>query len=404
MIEPSPEPLATVVLRPRAAQRLRNFYLAVYRDEIADLFGSPAHGDLVLLQSPEGENLGIGFYSGTSRIAVRLVSRDPREKVDEAFFRRRLERAWRWRQRWVRGTNAFRVVHAEADGLPGLIVDWYNGHAVVQCRIAGMERRRELWLRALEATLAPQSVYERSDLPVRQEEGLEPFAGPLLGEPPEVILIEENGLLYGVDVRLGSKTGFFLDQRDARRLVRQEVVPGEEVLDLFSFTGGFALNAAAAGASAVAVEWNERACQLAQENARRNGLEARVQVRCLDAFAALAEYRQQGKVFDWVIADPPALAKEASEARHWQRFLVKVAAEGLRVLRPEGKLFLFSCAYHLGPETLLGGLRIAAGDLGRRLFVLAETRQALDHPWLLQIPETLYLKGVLVVAEEGFPV
>jgi 23S rRNA G2069 N7-methylase RlmK/C1962 C5-methylase RlmI len=254
-------------------KKLQHGYPWVQRGEISDVSGAPTPGGLVRVVNFRNEMLGIGTYNPQSRFPVRMLTTED-EPIDRAFFERRLERALRYRQRVVQDTNAMRILFSESDGLPGLIADQYADYLVVQVRTLGMERLRELWLPTLIERLEPKGVLERSEMASRAEEGLEPVAGVLHGEVPEVIEIEESGLTFLVPTDAGRKTGFYLDQRENRRRLAQRVQPGERVLDMFCYTGAFALYAARAGAYAVGVDILPDAIDLAEVHARRNRLEA----------------------------------------------------------------------------------------------------------------------------------
>jgi 23S rRNA (cytosine1962-C5)-methyltransferase len=335
------------------------------------------------------ETLGIGTYNPQSRFPVRVLTTAD-EPIDRAFFEQRLERALRYRQRVVQDTNAMRLVFSESDGLPGLIVDQYADYLVVQVRTLGMERLRELWLPTLIEQLEPKGVIERSEMASRAEEGLEPFAGVLHGDAPELIEIEESGLTFLVPTDAGRKTGFYLDQRENRRRLAAQVRPGERVLDLFCYTGAFALYAARAGAHAVGVDILPDAIDLAEVHARRNRLEAHWIVE--NAFDWLPQAAEQGAQFDWIVLDPPAIAKRQDQKDSLRWAIWKLVYNALPLLTEGGRLVVCSCAYQLSLAEMLDTVRLAATDRTIPLFLEEITFQAPDHPYLLQFPESLYLK------------
>jgi 23S rRNA (cytosine1962-C5)-methyltransferase len=370
-------------------KKLQHGYPWVQRGEISEVLGAPTPGALVRIVNFRNETLGIGTYNPQSRFPVRLLTTAD-EPIDRAFFERRLEHALRHRQRVVQDTNAMRLVFSESDGLPGLIVDQYADYLVVQVRTMGMERLRELWLPTLIEQLEPKGVIERSEMASRAEEGLEPFAGVLHGDAPELIEIEESGLLFLVPTDAGRKTGFYLDQRENRRRLAAQVRPGERVLDLFCYTGAFALYAARAGAHAVGVDILPDAIDLAEVHARRNRLEAHWIVE--NAFDWLPQAAEQGAQFDWIVLDPPAIAKRQDQKDSLRWAIWKLVYNALPLLTEGGRLVVCSCAYQLSLTEMLDTVRLAATDRAIPLFLEEITFQAPDHPYLMQFPESLYLK------------
>jgi 23S rRNA (cytosine1962-C5)-methyltransferase len=370
-------------------KKLQHGYPWVQRGEISEVLGAPTPGALVRVVNFRNETLGIGTYNPQSRFPVRVLTTAD-EPIDRAFFEQRLERALRYRQRVVQDTNAMRLVFSESDGLPGLIVDQYADYLVVQVRTLGMERLRELWLPTLIEQLEPKGVIERSEMASRAEEGLEPFAGVLHGDAPELIEIEESGLTFLVPTDAGRKTGFYLDQRENRRRLAAQVRPGERVLDLFCYTGAFALYAARAGAHAVGVDILPDAIDLAEVHARRNRLEAHWIVE--NAFDWLPQAAEQGAQFDWIVLDPPAIAKRQDQKDSLRWAIWKLVYHALPLLTEGGRLVVCSCAYQLSLAEMLDTVRLAATDRTIPLFLEEITFQAPDHPYLLQFPESLYLK------------
>lgn len=370
-------------------KKLQHGYPWVQRGEISEVLGAPTPGALVRIVTFRNETLGIGTYNPQSRFPVRVLTTAD-EPIDRAFFEQRLERALRHRQRVVQDTNAMRLVFSESDGLPGLIVDQYADYLVVQVRTLGMERLRELWLPTLIEQLEPKGVIERSEMASRAEEGLEPVAGVLHGDAPELIEIEESGLTFLVPTDAGRKTGFYLDQRENRRRLAAQVRPGERVLDLFCYTGAFALYAARAGAHAVGVDILPDAIDLAEVHARRNRLEAHWIVE--NAFDWLPQAAEQGAQFDWIVLDPPAIAKRQDQKDSLRWAIWKLVYNALPLLTEGGRLVVCSCAYQLSLAEMLDTVRLAATDRTIPLFLEEITFQAPDHPYLLQFPESLYLK------------
>lgn len=385
----------SVILKPHAERKLRNFYPWAFHDDIADIQGDPEPGAIVLVRDSSGALVGQAFYNPGASIPLRMLSRGE-ERIDAGWLRRRLMEAAA-RRREIHGTNAVRLVHGEADGLPGLIVDRYGEVLVVQIRNLGMERWRETLVEVLRELFAPRGIYERSDVEAREDEGLEPRAGLLWGEVPDPVEVVEDGLVFETSVARGQKTGFYLDQRDNRRRLRGWVRPGDRVLDVYGYIGPFALHAAVAGATAVVIDKDPWALGQVERNAIRNGLADRITVRLGDALEMMEALLAEGRRFDWVVLDPPAMVKRRVEwERGVRRRFVEMAHLALRLLKDGGGLFFSSCAYAIRLEDLIEAARMAAADVGCRLVVRDVTYQPPDHPWILQIPETLYLKTLIV--------
>ncbi|MFN4033354.1 MAG: class I SAM-dependent rRNA methyltransferase [Fimbriimonadales bacterium] len=370
-------------------KKLQHGYPWVQRGEISEVQGAPTPGALVQVLNFRSELLGVGTYNPQSRFPVRMLTMQD-EPIDQAFFEARFTRALRCRERVVSDTNAMRLVFSESDGLSGLIVDQYADYLVVQVRSLGMERLKDLWLPALIALLEPKGIIERSDMAGRAEEGLEPFAGVLYGEVPELIEIEESGLTFLVPTDAGRKTGYYLDQRENRRRLAQRVRPDERVLDLFCYTGGFALYAAREGAHAVGVDILPDAIDLAEVHAQRNGLEAHWIVE--NAFDWLPQAAEHGAQFDWIVMDPPAIAKRYDQKDSLRWAVWKLVYYALPLLAEGGRMVICSCAYQLNLQEMIDAVRLAATDRMQSLFLEEVTFQAPDHPYLLQFPESLYLK------------
>ncbi|WP_347241085.1 class I SAM-dependent rRNA methyltransferase [Thermus sp.] len=373
-----------VVVKPGKERKVRNFYPNLYRDELQEV---PEEAGVAEAVAADGDFLAVGYLDPRSRVPFRAYRFD-RGPLNRAFFRQRFARALRKREGLG---SAYRLVHGEADGLPGLVVDRFGEVLVVQVRTRGMEALREAWLPALVEAVAPKGVYERSDLEARRQEGLPERVGVLYGEVPEVLEVEEDGLLFPIPLALAQKTGFYLDQRENRRLLEAMVRPGERVLDVYSYVGAFALRAARKGAYALAVDKDLEALAVLDRAAMRAGL--RVDIRHGDALSVLKTLEGP---FHHVLLDPPTLVKRPEELPAMKRHLVDLAREALRLLAPEGYFWLTSCSYYLKAEDLLEVARRAAADRGVRLRVHALTHQPKDHPWSLHVPESLYLKTLIL--------
>ncbi|HEX2865288.1 MAG TPA: class I SAM-dependent rRNA methyltransferase, partial [Deinococcales bacterium] len=312
------------------------------------------------------------------------------------FYARRIAEAIS-RRSGLRDAEGVRLVHAEADGLPGLVADRFGDFLSVQLRNAGLERHRDLVLDALRATTGAESAFERSDTVEREREGLPRRAGPLWGDVPDTVQFSEGGVRFAFSPATGQKTGFYLDQRDNRRLMAGLCGPGDRFLDVYSYTGAFALQAARAGAKALAVDKDPVALAALERQAARNGLS--VDIRLGDALEVLDDLNRLGRTYTRAVVDPPTLAKRKDEVTAAKRVFTIACKNVLKMLEPGGLMLVTTCAYHLKLEDLLEAVRMAGGDAGRRLTVQAVTFQPDDHPWILQVPETLSLKSVLVQAE-----
>jgi 23S rRNA (cytosine1962-C5)-methyltransferase len=352
-------------------------------------------GDVVDVVTSQGEFLARGYLNRKSQISVRVLTWDEKEIIDEGFWARRLGVAISWR---VMGDHeARRLVNAESDGLPGLIVDRYGEWLIVQALTLGSEKFKPVFVQQLQALLRPRGIYERSDVDVREKEGLPQASGVLAGvEPPDRVEIDENGYRYRVDVKRGHKTGFYLDQRENRRKI-QAYVDGAEVLNLFSFSGGFAVSALKAGAkSVVNVDSSAEALQLAKENLRLNGLPVSEQDFVeADVFSYLRQLRAEQRAFDVIIADPPKLAQSQSQLERAARAYKDLNLIALQLLRPGGYLITFSCSGLVTPDLFQKIVFGAAIDARRDAQIIERLSQASDHPVLLSFPEGEYLKGLV---------
>lgn len=384
--------MKTITVKRFAAERLRAFHPWVYRTDIQQAAGDP--GDLVAVHAPEGAFLGIGYLNPASEISVRILSFS-RTEINRDFFRERLLAAFRKREFLAATTNACRLVHAEADDLPGLVVDDYAGHLVLQINTLGMERLQDFLIPELLELRRPKGIYEKSDAASRRREGLATEDRALHGEIPGRIEIEDKGARFLVSLREGQKTGFFLDQRRNRQITASYVKPGFAVLDVFAHTGAFGIHAALRGAGRVRlVDASREALALARENMALNGVSGEA-VRA-DAFDFLTEAPGTRDRYDLVILDPPPFAKAKRSAAGARKGMRHLVAQSLRILKPEGLLAVFSCSHHVSQEDLRVALSEAAADRGCRVEILEHLFQDRDHPQILNIPMSLYLKGFLV--------
>ena len=390
----------TIKLKPGREKALLRRHPWVFSGSVARRIGSPEVGDTVQVVSSKDEFLAWGAYSPHSQIRVRVWSWEQAEQIDSAFFRRRLERAITARETLVppETTDAVRLVHAESDGLPGLIVDRYAGTLVMQSLSSGIEKWRQTIADLLVELTHADNLYERSDVDVRQLEGLPPRACTLRGaDPPEKLKIRENGLLYWVGVQSGHKTGFYLDQRQNRLRLRQ-FAARREILDCFSYSGAFSANALAAGArSTLLVDSSQEALDLAKENLLLNRLPVeRADFMPGDVFQVLRKFRDEGRSFDLIVLDPPKFAQTASQAQRAARGYKDINLLAFKLLRPAGLLFTFSCSGGVSDDLFQKIVAGAALDAGVQAQIVARMHQAPDHPIALNFPEGSYLKGLIV--------
>ena len=376
----------------------------IYAAEVIREEGSCENGGLADAVSEKGKYLGTGFVSRESKIRLRLISRNANDRFDEAFWRRRIQYAWDYRKTVMGGDiSCCRVIFGEADGFPGLTVDRFSDILVTQTLSVGMERIKPMLFPLLAQVLREdgqdiRGIYERNDVAIRALEGMEQNKGwfPLPGETPPaqtVTEICENGIFYQVDVENGQKTGFFLDQK-YNRLAVARLAKGKHVLDCFTHTGSFALNAAKGGAEHVtAVDISESAIEMAKANAQRNGLMDKMDFVTADVFDLLPELAAKGKApYDFIILDPPAFTKSRKTVGSAQRGYKEINLRALKLLPRGGYFATASCSHFMPSELFVKMLRSAALDAGVELRQIEARQQAPDHPILWNVPETDYLK------------
>ena len=393
------------VITPKGTRWVEQGHPWIYEGEVLHMEGDCENGSLVDAVSEKGKYLGTGFLSQQSKIRVRLVSRNANDRFDQAFWRRRIQYAWDYRKTVMgEDLSCCRVIFGEADGFPGLTVDRFSDILVTQTLSVGMEKIKEVVFPLLVQVLRAdgqdiRGIYERNDVAIRALEGLEQNKGWFpLGEdlPSPVTEIQENGIYYRVDVENGQKTGFFLDQK-YNRLAVGKLSKGKRVLDCFTHTGSFALNAALGGAEHVtAVDISPSAIEMAKANAERNGLADRMDFVVADVFDLLPELAAKGKApYDFIILDPPAFTKSRKTVDSARRGYKEINLRALRLL-PRGGLFATaSCSHFMPSEQFVKMLRSAALDAGVELRQIEARQQAPDHPILWNVPETDYLKFYL---------
>lgn len=446
--------MAVIYLQKKRKKRLEEGHPWVFRSEIERVEGEAVPGRLASVHTHTGQFLAAGYYNPASQIAVRVVSYEPMEELNLDFFIRRLQECKEHRERFLPDARSYRLVYGEADLLPGLIVDKFEDVLIVQILTLGMEEAKEAMISALIEVMRPSGIYERSDVSVRELEGLEQRKGLLYGECPRHVTIRENGLLLEVDIEQGQKTGYFFDQRENRASLaplmkgwgrrsgielREQVLDdgtikripvnksgaevtfpywdGATVLECFSHTGSFTLNACAYGAKKVTcLDISEHAVETAKRNVELNGFEERVEFVVADAFDYLREQsrglelRQErgqadrrkldtsvplpnkGRTWDVVILDPPAFAKSRSAVEGACRGYKDINLHGMKLVNEGGYLVTASCSYHMKPELFLATIHAAAVDAGKTLRLIEFRNAGKDHPRVLGVDEGNYLK------------
>lgn len=391
-----------ILLRKGREKSLKRRHRWIFSGAVQNVPTDIPNGATVEIKSATGEKLGWGSYSPNSQIRVRMWSFDISEKINTVFFKKQLKTAIHARHLIFgdKDINGYRIVNAEADGLPGLIVDRYQNYLSCQFLSAGAEYWKETIVSCLNELLQESGIvgiYERSDASVRRKEGLKPTTGVLSGEtPPEFVEISEFGLKLLVNIRNGHKTGFYLDQRDSRQQLTN-FSAGKEVLNCFSYTGGFGCRALQGGAAAVVnIDTSAPALAIATQNAQLNGLDlSRLTNIQKDVFTVLRDYRDANKQFDVIVLDPPKFAESAAQVQKAARGYKDINMLAMKLLKPGGVLFTFSCSGHISAELFQKIVADAALDAGRVAQIINYLNQGPDHPIELSFPESAYLKGFI---------
>ena len=397
-----------IYLKPGREKSLQRRHPWIFSGAIARMDGKPEMGETIEVRDSHGHFIALGAYSPESQIRVRVWTWDPKEEINAEFFNNRISQAIEMRIALLgkvsieagknfRLPSAIRLVHAESDGMPGLIVDRYGKTLVMQLLSAGAEYWRPTFVDLLLELTDAENIFERSDAEVRKLEGLPFRVGQIYGEPLDQLVITENGLRFVVDLAAGQKTGFYLDQRNNRQKVR-EIAAGRDVLDCFAYSGGFTLNALAGGAKSVAVvDSSEEALELARENIALNLLpKERVEWFVTDVFQQLRKFRDQARQFDLIILDPPKFAPTSSHVQKATRAYKDINLLALKLLRPGGILMTFSCSGGVDAPLFQKIVAGAGLDADVTAHILCHLEQSMDHPVALNFPEGSYLKGLMV--------
>ena len=386
-----------VTLKKGAGRTLKQGGPWIYDNEIASITGTFEDGDIALVHDFDGYPMGRGFINRNSKLTVRMMTRNIDTEIDETFLTMRVKNAWEYRKKVMDDITSCRVIFGEADFLPGIVIDKFSDVLVVESLALGIDRLKETIVRILKNLMEEdgihiRGVYERSDAKVREQEGMERYKG-FLGEPFDTkVEIVENGVRYYVDVKDGQKTGFFLDQKYNRRAVAK-LCKGARVLDCFTHTGSFALNAGLAGANHVTgVDASELGVRQARENAALNGLSDRVDFVCEDVFDLLPRLEKQGEKYDVVILDPPAFTKSRNSVKKAVKGYREINLRGMKLVKDGGYLATCSCSHFMDYELFTKTIGQAAASVHRRLRQVEFKTQAPDHPILWGAGDSYYLK------------
>jgi 23S rRNA (cytosine1962-C5)-methyltransferase len=389
----------SVILKKSRDKVLERKHPWIFSGAIEKIDGNPANGETVKILASDKKLIGSGSFSPSSQIQARVWSFNPKEEIDRNFFERRISQAASIREKFINKdeTNSYRIINAESDGLPGLIVDRYSDFLVCQFLSAGAEYFKNVITEVLNEKFKPAGIYNRSDADVRVKEGLNPLKELLSGnEPDELIEIIENNFKFLVNIKEGHKTGFYLDQRDNRKLV-SEFSRGKTVLNCFSYTGGFSVYALASGAEKITqVETSSSAINLSNKNIEFNNLNLSLaENNNGDVFEVLRKFRDERKSFDLIVLDPPKFAESASQIQKASRGYKDINLLAIKLLNPGGVLFTFSCSGHIAPELFQKIVADAALDSGKEVKIIKQLTQSADHPVSLNFPEGRYLKGLV---------
>ena len=388
--------MGQVILLKGKEKKIENFYPNVFKDEIKSVLGDVKTGDIVDVLRDDMKFVGRGYVTeGTSSFVRVLTTKD--EKIDKDFIYNKIKTAYDKRKHLAEETNCTRVFFSEADGIPGLVIDKFEKYISIQFRNSGVEAFRQEIINGVKKYMKPKGIYERSDVENRVHEGVEEKTGIIYGEIPAEIIMEDNGLKYTIDIVNGQKTGFFLDQRDSRKFIRPYLNDKTRFLDVFSSSGGFSMAALKENCAKVtAIDKEPYALELCRKNYEVNGFTGDFETLEGDAFMLLKTLVGRGAKYDVITLDPPSLIKKKIDIRRGREFFFELCDSSFKLLDKGGILGVITCAYHMGLQDLLEVTRMAASNNGKMVQVIGINYQPEDHPWILHIPETLYLKALWV--------
>lgn len=393
--------MAKVILISGKEKKIINFYPNVFKDEVKTIVGDIKNGDVVDVCSSDGAFVGRGYVTDSTSAFVRVLTTKD-EKIDKNFILEKIRRAYKKREHLFNETNCVRAFFSEGDGIPGLIIDKFEKYVSVQFRNSGVEAFRQEIINSIKKVMKPKGIYERSDVENRTLEGVEQKTGVIFGEIPERVIMEDNGLKYNIDIIDGQKTGFFLDQRDSRKFIRKYLTKDTRFLDVFSSSGGFSMAALKEGCKKVtAIDKEPHALELCRENYTLNEYTGDFVTMEGDAFLLLKTLVGRGEKFDVITLDPPSLIKRKADIHKGRDFFFDLCDDSFKLLSDNGILGIITCAYHISLQDLIEVTRMAASKNGKLLQVIGINYQPEDHPWILHVPETLYLKALWVKVVEN---
>lgn len=393
--------MAKVILISGKEKKIVNFYPNVFKDEVKTIVGDIKNGDVVDVCSADGAFVGRGYVTDSTSAFVRVLTTKD-EKIDKNFILEKIRRAYKKREHLFNETNCVRAFFSEGDGIPGLIIDKFEKYVSVQFRNSGVEAFRQEIINSIKKVMKLKGIYERSDVENRTLEGVEQKTGVIFGEIPERVIMEDNGLKYNIDIIDGQKTGFFLDQRDSRKFIRKYLTKDTRFLDVFSSSGGFSMAALKEGCKKVtAIDKEPHALELCRENYALNEYTGDFVTMEGDAFLLLKTLVGRGEKFDVITLDPPSLIKRKADIHKGRDFFFDLCDDSFKLLSDNGILGIITCAYHISLQDLIEVTRMAASKNGKLLQVIGINYQPEDHPWILHVPETLYLKALWVKVVEN---
>lgn len=390
--------MITVKLKRKITPRVANGHPWIFNNEVEKVEGNVEGGEIADVFTHDSKFLGRGYINPKSQILVRLLTRQPKEEINEAFFLNRLKQCWDYRVKTGYTENC-RLVFGEADGFPQLIIDKFNDYFVIQTLALGIDRWKPAIVKALETIFSPKGIYERNDVPVRELEGLPQQKGFLSAPFDPQIIINENGLKFHVDIENGQKTGYCLDQQDNRRAIRH-IVKDADVLGAFTYTGTFEIHAAHYGAKSVlGLDISANAVAQANRNAVLNGVDDRCKFETANAFDVLKQWTKEGKQYDVVMLDPPAFTKSRETIQKAITGYKEINLRGMKLVKPGGFLVTSSCTSLVGPDLFLQTIDMAAKDARRRIRQVTFRTQSADHPVVRGLDNTQYLKFLIIQVE-----
>ena len=388
--------MGQVILLKGKEKKIENFYPNVFKDEVKSIIGEIKNGEIADVLRDDMKFVGRGYVTEGTSALVRVLTTEDRP-INKEFIYEKIKTAYDKRKHLAEETNCTRVFFSEADGIPGLVIDKFDKYISIQFRNSGVESFRQEIINVVKKYMKPKGIYERSDVENRVHEGVEEKTGIIYGEIPSEIIMEDNGLKYIIDIANGQKTGFFLDQRDSRKFIRPYLNEKIKFLDVFSSSGGFSMAALKENCEKVtAIDKEPYALELCRRNYELNEYTNKFETLEGDAFLLLKTLVGRGEKYDVITLDPPSLIKRKTDIRKGRDFFFDLCDSSFKLLEKGGILGVITCAYHMSLQDLIEVTRMAASNNGKMVQVIGINYQPEDHPWILHIPETLYLKALWV--------